>query len=91
MTMILIDCGFPVPPTCNGNIGGHSNSSEGASVTFQCNDGYFPSTERTSICTGDGWSPLPADNNCTLLECAPTGKHMLTIIGVEIFYDHRGK
>ncbi len=48
LTMIIIDCGSPVPPT-NGKIEGHSNTSEGASVTFQCNDGYFPSTVRTSI------------------------------------------
>ncbi len=67
------DCGSPVPPT-NGKIGGHSNTSEGASVTFQCNDGYFPSTERTSICTRDGWSPIPVNSNCTLLECTAAGK-----------------
>ncbi len=69
--MILIDCGSPVPST-NEKIEGQSNTSEGASVTFQCNDGYFPSTERTSICTRDGWSR-------TLLECIPTGKHFLNL------------
>ena len=50
-------------------LGSYSHSKEGANVTFQCSDGFEPSTVMTATCTDIGvWNPLPEEHNCTLVE-----------------------
>ena len=60
-------CGPPQPPS-NGSVNFGNQSapySEGATVTFQCDDGLFPNDTRNTTCTdmsGIGeWVPDPAD------------------------------
>ena len=61
---ILADCGAPQPPT-NGKLGGYLKTTERSNVTFQCNDGYFPSTTMVTMCISGMWDPSPAEHNCT--------------------------
>ncbi len=42
-----------------------SNLIEGASILFQCDEGFSPSSEMTSVCTRDmTWNPDPRNHQC---------------------------
>ena len=42
-----------------------SGTGKGSEVTFQCNDGLFPSNEITIVCTSEErWSPDPEGIVC---------------------------
>ena len=56
-----------MPPT-NGYLGDYSHTREGATVTYQCNDGYRPSAVFVSTCTDAAlWIPAPDQHNCTFV------------------------
>ena len=63
----IVNCGVPISPM-DGYLGNLSHTREGATVTYQCNVGYRPSTVRLSQCTDiTAWVPAPEDHNCTLV------------------------
>ena len=62
-----VNCGVPSPPV-NGFLGNIAHTREGATVTFQCSDGYVPSAVMTSTCTSTRlWAPTPENHTCTLV------------------------
>ena len=66
MIGFLVDCGQPEIPS-NGVVSDLFNTTEGATVTFQCEEGLFPSDPITSTCSSTGqWSPNPADVQCNI-------------------------
>ena len=70
MIGFLVDCGQPEFPS-NGVVSAVSSTTEGATVTFQCEEGLFPSDTITSTCSSTGlWTPNPADEE---LECITSG------------------
>lgn len=70
LPILFLDCLPPVPPV-NGLISGYSNTSntsEGALIDFQCNDGYVPTAPVTSICNlTEGWMPPPHLHQCDII------------------------
>ena len=45
--------------------GPSSGTGKGSEVTFQCNEGLFPSNEITIVCTSEErWSPDPEGIEC---------------------------
>lgn len=61
-----MNCGVPSPPT-NGSVGNYLHTRKGATVTYQCDDGYIPSTVMTAMCTDTTkWVPLPEIHDCVL-------------------------
>ena len=65
---IIVKCEEPIPPM-NGNLSSYPHTREGATVIFQCNDGYTPSTPVASTCTRNAsWIPAPEEHNCILVE-----------------------
>ena len=69
MIGFLVDCGQPEFPS-NGVISNVSSTTEGANVTFQCEEGLLPSDSITlSTCNSTGqWTPSPADVQCLLAQ-----------------------
>ena len=64
MIGFLVDCGQPEFPS-NGVVSAVSSTTEGATVTFQCEEGLFPSDPITSICSSTGqWTPNLANVQC---------------------------
>lgn len=59
-------CGVPESPR-DGSLGSYLPSSpQGTTVTFQCNDGLFPSSTVLAVCDELGeWRPNPADHSCS--------------------------
>ncbi len=54
-----------MPPT-DGRINSFSHTREGATVTYQCNNRYRPSSVFSSTCTSiASWIPAPEEHNCT--------------------------
>ena len=65
MICLLVDCGQPEFPS-NGVVSAVSSTTEGATVTFQCEEGLFPSDPITSICSSTGhWTTNAADVQCS--------------------------
>lgn len=63
----LTFCGVPVAPT-NGKILSVTNTSKDAIVTFQCDEGFIPSTLLLATCKlGAVWEPDPENHKCTAL------------------------
>ena len=58
-----VDCGPPRPPQ-RGSLDRYSGSTEGSEVFYRCDSGLVPEGLLRSVCTGNGWSPNPADLNC---------------------------
>ena len=60
------NCGAPRLPVNSSVLSVPSNGSRnGSEVTFQCNDGLFPSIEINIICTSEErWSPDPEGIVC---------------------------
>lgn len=62
------NCGLPLPPT-DGLLGNYTNTLEDAAVTFQCKNGYVPSTIMIAWCTSFAiWDPPPELLNCSLIQ-----------------------
>ena len=55
----------------NGRLGNFSSTSEGTSVTFQCDEGYFPTNRTTVTCTNGNWMPLPQCNRTDNITTTP--------------------
>ena len=50
----------PPSPFANGRVSEYSSGAVGAMLTFQCDTGYMPQEEVTSIClSNSSWVPLP--------------------------------
>ena len=60
-----VDCGPPVGPW-NGSLESYTNTAEGSVVFYSCDQGHLPEGRMRAVCTGNGWSPNPADLNCTV-------------------------
>ena len=64
----IVNCGEPGTPP-NGSLGNYTHTREGAIVTYQCNTGYRPSRQNSSVCNSTGhWMPPPEQHVCTLFE-----------------------
>ena len=51
----------------NGFVGNYLHTREGATVTYQCNNGFLPSSTMTAMCANTAkWIPAPEQENCTL-------------------------
>jgi len=59
-----VDCGPPVAPQ-NGSLESYTNITIGSEVFYSCDPGLVPVGKMKSVCTVSGWSPNPADLNCT--------------------------
>ena len=59
-----VDCGPPVTPQ-RGSLEGYSDTTEGSEVFYSCSPGLVPEGRRRAVCTRNGWSPNPANLNCT--------------------------
>ena len=58
----IVDCGDPMLPA--DAMGTYNYTSEGATVIYQCADGFHPSTVMTTTCTNTAqW--VPPIVNCT--------------------------
>ena len=59
LVYVAVNCGDPVFPT-TGILGNYNHTREGATVTFQCDPGYYPSAVITFTCTYQSeWMPIP--------------------------------
>ena len=62
-----VNCGDPMKPI-NGSLGPYDHAREGATVTYQCDQGFRPSLLMTSTCTSTAhWMPPPEMHMCTLV------------------------
>ena len=60
-----VECGVPDPPQ-NGSIN-YTRTTEGAVLTFVCDEFFFPVAVEVAICSQEGvWRPAPYEHNCTL-------------------------
>ena len=60
-----VDCGSPVTPQ-NGSVANYTGTTNGSAAFFSCNPGLVPIGRMRAVCTGNGWSPNPADLSCTV-------------------------
>ncbi len=52
----------------DGYLGDYTHTREGASLIYQCNEGYRPTAEMTSTCTSTAmWIPAPEELVCTFI------------------------
>ena len=62
----IAHCGAPPPPVNGSLLQPHTNTTEGSVVVFQCNPGFVPEGEMTTVCESDGqWSPNPGGVTCS--------------------------
>ena len=63
MLSIIVNCFIP-NVAAGVSLWPFTNTTEGATITYSCSDGYWPQTNQTSLCTqvgSDGvWMPNPA-------------------------------
>ena len=73
------NCGAPPPPV-NGSLLQPHTTTEGSVVVFQCNPGFVPEGEMTTVCGRDGqWSPNPGGVTCSPTPIVtPTQSSILT-------------
>ncbi len=65
--VISVNCGDPASPA-NGSAGNYPHTREGATATFQCDDGFRPSQLMIATCTSTAeWMPLPQSLLCTFV------------------------
>ena len=61
---IVVDCGHPMPPA-DGFLGDYQSTTEGSNVTYQCDQGFVPSTIFKASCIELGfWFPSPDEHIC---------------------------
>ena len=63
------DCGHPIAPQ-NGFLESYISTMESSEVFYSCDPGLVPEGRMRAVCTEDGWSPNPADLNCTVGMCS---------------------
>ena len=61
----LVDCGSPCNPR-NGSVTSYTGTTNGSVAFYSCNPGLVPVMGMRAVCTGNGWSPNPADLSCTV-------------------------
>ena len=61
----LVDCGPPGNPR-NGSVASYTGTTNGSVAFYDCNPGLVPVMGMRAMCTGNGWSPNPADLSCTI-------------------------
>ena len=81
---LLVDCGQPEFPS-NGVVSTLSSTTEGATVTFQCEKGLFPSDPITSTCSSTGqWTVKCSTSGICckrrVLKCCHVCCHNLVIL-----------
>ena len=64
-TLPSVDCGHPVTPQ-NGSLESYTDTTYGSEVFYSCDPGLVPEGRMRAVCTRNGWSPNPADLNCTV-------------------------
>lgn len=70
-TTITVRCEKPTAPS-NGDLDTVTSTTEGATVTFQCNPGYTPTGEMNTTCMADlTWNPEPDSFVCSPLFTHP--------------------
>ncbi len=65
---IAIDCGQPVLSPNVSVIANTSDTTEGDTVTLQCEDGLYPVIPVMIMCSNSGnWSPVSTEFVCTVI------------------------
>ena len=59
-----VDCGPPDNPQ-NGSVVNYTDTTDGSEVFYSCNPGLVPVMGMRAVCTGNGWSPNPANLSCS--------------------------
>ena len=63
----IVDCGVPISSN-NGSFGSYTNTREGTSVIFECDEGFRPSAPMVTTCMRNAmWYPPPQDQDCILV------------------------
>ena len=60
-----VDCGLPGNPR-NGTVTSYTGTTNGSVAFYSCDPGLVPEGRMRAVCTGNGWSPNPADLSCTV-------------------------
>ena len=60
-----VDCGSPCNPQ-NGSVTSYTGTTNGSVAFYSCDPGLVPEMGRRAVCTGNGWSPNPADLSCSV-------------------------
>ena len=60
-----VDCGPPDNPR-NGSVTSYTGTTNGSVAFYSCDPGLVPMMGRRAVCTGNGWSPNPADLSCSV-------------------------
>ena len=61
---LSVDCGSPVAPQ-RGSLESYTGTTEGSEVFYSCAQHLVPEGRMRAVCTRNGWSPNPANLNCT--------------------------
>ena len=64
-TLSSVDCGPLIAPR-NGSLENYIDTTNGSEVFYSCDPGLVPDGRMRTVCTVSGWSPNPADLNCTV-------------------------
>ena len=60
-----VDCGPPVAPQ-RGSLESYTVTTEGSKVFYSCDLHLVPEGRMRTVCTRNGWTPNPADLNCSV-------------------------
>ena len=60
-----VDCGSPCSPQ-NGSVTSYTGTTNGSLAFYSCDPGLVPVMGMRAVCTGNGWSPNPADLSCSV-------------------------
>ena len=60
-----VDCGSPCNPR-NGSVTSYTGTTNDSVAFYSCDPGLVPEMGRRAVCTGNGWSPNPADLSCSV-------------------------
>ena len=60
-----VDCGPPVVPH-HGSLENYTSTTEGSEVFYSCDQHLVPEGRMRAVCTRNGWTPNPADLNCSV-------------------------
>ena len=63
-TISPANCGHPVAPQ-NGSLESYTGTTHGSEVFYSCDPGLVPEGRMRTVCIVNGWTPNPADLNCT--------------------------
>ena len=59
-----VDCGVPVVLYHGSR--NYTNTTEGSEVFYSCDPGLVLEGRMRAVCTGNGWSPNPAELSCNI-------------------------